>query len=128
MGADLLQRYREIVDELTADLHLSAPDNALEESLSIQTRLHPKSWKTFEVQSDLGEALLMLGRLDESVPLLQEGYEGLNQNAETIPLSIRKDKLKKAVLRLRKLAESQVQPAEVKKWQQELDSLNDTKD
>ncbi len=89
-------------------LNLDRPEDALpilEECMTIRTKLHPESWKTFEVQSDLGQALFKLGRTEEAMPNLKLGYEGLNQNAEKIPLSSRKNKLKKAMLRLRELAE-----------------------
>lgn len=61
----------------------------LRQALEIQTLKVPGSWRRFQTETLLGEALAELGRFDEARPLLTTGMEGMTQRVATIPFENR---------------------------------------
>ncbi len=95
----------------------------LEEMLGKPFVVDNDGWSKFDAQSQYGGILLKLGRIEESVDLLQNGYRDLNRVANTMPALTRKMLLRRALERLIKLAEAQQRPDDLAQWQQKLDEL-----
>jgi tetratricopeptide (TPR) repeat protein len=93
----------------------------LRECLTIRQKNRPDLFKTFEVQSLLGKALLAQQRYAEADPLLQEGYEGLKQRAATIPAHFHHVDPTQALEWLVQLYDEWGKPDEAGKWRKELE-------
>src|SRR5262249_8784889 len=59
------------------------------EALAIREAEMPQHWRTAEVRSLLGGALLGRKRVAEAAPLLRSGYEGMARAAAATPLVAR---------------------------------------
>jgi serine/threonine protein kinase len=81
------------------------------------------SWETFNIQSRYGNALLETGNVEDSVELINNGYEGLEKTADAIPAAIRNDVLSDAIQRKIRLGERKGEAKEVEKWKSKLDEL-----
>src|SRR5262249_31518083 len=57
----------------------------LREALAIREKAEPDSWKTFNVMSLLGGALLGQKKIPEAEPLLLDGYLGMKEREAGIP-------------------------------------------
>lgn len=90
----------------------------LRESLAIREQKEPGHWTTFNTQSALGGALLGQQKYAEAEPLLLKGYEGMKQQAKSIPAAATA-RVHEALDRLIELYTITNKPEEVKKWQAE---------
>jgi eukaryotic-like serine/threonine-protein kinase len=90
----------------------------LHECLSINEKARPDDWQTFDARSLLGGALLGQKKFADAEPYLRQGYEGMKQREQAIPLPYA-TALPEAVDRLIELGTATNRPDEVKKWQAE---------
>ncbi len=93
------------------------------ECLAIREKRQPKDWRTFQVRSQLGEALLGQMKFAEAEPFLLAGYEGLYQLKDKLPAAA-KGKLNEANKRLIRLYDSSNRPDEAAKWKAKLPATN----
>ncbi len=106
----------------------------LRESLTIRTKAEPDAWTTFDTSSLLGGALAEEAQLiqdgdtrvattqyADAETLLVQGYEGLKQRAEQIPVE-GKIRLVEALERLVQFYEAAEKPDEAAKWRGELEA------
>ena len=96
----------------------------LEEMLAKPSVIRNDGWSKFDIQSQYGGIALQLGKIEEAVELLINGYEDLQRVANSIPAPYRNERLTRALERLIKLAEAEQQPEDVVRWQKKLDELN----
>src|SRR5262249_3269807 len=82
----------------------------------------PDDWRTFNVRSVLGAALLGQKRFADAEPFLLTGYEGLKQRREKIPRD--SPRLKEALQRLVQFCEATSQPDQAAEWKQKLQELD----
>ncbi|HQR06485.1 MAG TPA: serine/threonine-protein kinase [Gemmatales bacterium] len=92
------------------------------ESLSIRIKQEPDKWRTFNMQSLLGGALLGQKKYAAAEPLLLKGYEGMKKREKDIPLQ-GKPRLPEALDRLIQFYTETTKADEVKKWQAEKEKL-----
>ena len=78
----------------------------------------PQHWRTAEVRSLLGGALLGQKKTAEAAPLLRSGYEGMARSAAAIPL-VDRPRLAEALDRLIAAGEAAGTKAEVAAWKAE---------
>jgi tetratricopeptide (TPR) repeat protein len=90
----------------------------LRECMALGEKARPDDWRTFNVQSLLGGALLRRKKYADAEPLLLKGYEGMKQRQKAIPFRDATS-LPEAVDRLIELGTATNRPDEVKKWQAE---------
>ncbi len=90
----------------------------LREGLAIREKTQPDKWGTFNMQSQLGGALLGQGKYAEAEPLLLRGYAGMKRRRDAIPPQGR-DRLPEAAERLIELYAATKKPAEAAKWRAE---------
>lgn len=95
---------------------------ALRECLSIQEKLGPKAWQTFHTKLLLGCALLGQKKDDQANPLVKDGWEGLKQQAATIP-SEAKPRIVAAQKKVVQILESQEKGEEAARWRSEMESF-----
>jgi eukaryotic-like serine/threonine-protein kinase len=81
----------------------------------------PDAWMTFNLQSQLGGALLGQKKYVDAEPLLLAGYEGMKKQAAKIPPP-GKVRLTEAVERLVQLYEATGKKDEAAKWRKELEA------
>ena len=62
-----------------------AAEPILRECLTIREKALPEDWRTFNIRSLLGRALLGQKKYAEAVALLLAGYEGMKEREATIP-------------------------------------------
>jgi tetratricopeptide (TPR) repeat protein len=93
----------------------------LREALAIRQQHEPDAWTTCNTQSMLGEALAGQQKYAEAEPLLEQGYEGLQQRDAQIPPQ-GQSRLAEAVERLIAFHEAIGKPEEAARWRQELES------
>ena len=60
-------------------------DRLLTEAVAIYEKKNHKSWKKYYAISSLGAAKLGQEKLDETEPMLVEGYDGMNRLEKTMP-------------------------------------------
>ena len=72
----------------------------------------PDGWRTFAMQSALGQCMAGQARFSEAESLLKKGYEGLLKHEHFIPQNSRQARIDQAASRLAKLHESGNQPAD----------------
>jgi serine/threonine protein kinase/tetratricopeptide (TPR) repeat protein len=102
-------------------LHAHQPAEAeplLRECLAVSRKKQADLWMTFHAQSLLGGSLLGQKKYAEAEPLLLEGYEGMKQRADKIPVGA-KPHLAEALERLVQLYEAWGKPDEAAKWRAE---------
>ena len=99
----------------------------LRECLALRERLQPEAWTTDNTRSQLGGALLALGRLDEAEPLLRAGYAGMKEREAAIPPPAR-HRLADAAERLARFCEATGRADEAAEWRRGLDELRATGD
>ena len=87
----------------------------------------PDDWKTFLIESCLGQGLLEQKRHVEAEALLLSGCEGLKQPATQIPASVRSRHLEDAVQGLVRLYESWGKPEQAAEWRKKLSQLEERK-
>ena len=92
----------------------------LRECLQLRKKAAPDSWRTFDTQSTLGEAIMGLKEFEKAEGPLRSGFEGLNQQVDSIPESFRVEILSQAVERLIKLAVLTKDSESEVKWKNEL--------
>jgi serine/threonine protein kinase len=102
---------------------LSAGDPAgaealLREALGVREAEAPRHWRTAEVRSLLGAALLARSKTAEAAPLLRSGYEGMARSAAAIPRADR-PRLAEALDRLIAAGEAAGTEAELAAWKGE---------
>jgi serine/threonine protein kinase/Tfp pilus assembly protein PilF len=87
-------------------------------SLEIRQKIRPDAWTTFSTESLLGGSLLGQQKYTEAEPLLLNGYQGLKQHQQTIPVQ-GQGRVSEALDRLIELYTVTHKPDELKKWQAE---------
>ena len=90
----------------------------LREALAIREVEMPQHWRTADVRSLLGGALLGQKKTAEAAPLLRSGYEGMARSAAAIPL-VDRPRLAEALDRLIAAGEAAGTKAEVAAWKAE---------
>jgi tetratricopeptide (TPR) repeat protein len=95
----------------------------LRESLAQRVRLQPDNWFRFNIESQLGGALLGQKKYSEAEILLVTGYEGMKSREEQIPAAQWPKRLPEALDRLIKLYEETNRPDEAAKYKTERDKL-----
>jgi len=103
--------------------HWSEAEATLRDSLALYDKLKSLHWTKFLAQSYLGGALLGQKKYAEAEPLIIQGYEGLKQHTNEIPLRPRYGIMIGAVERLVKVNEALHKPDEADKWRKILDKL-----
>jgi hypothetical protein len=93
----------------------------LDQCLAIYEKEWPDSWRTFEVKSLLGGALLGQRKYADAEPLLREGYQGMKERAAKI-VPTDQGSLTDALERLVRLHDAWGKPDEATKWRQELEA------
>jgi serine/threonine protein kinase/Tfp pilus assembly protein PilF len=93
----------------------------LRDSLAVRERKLPDDWRTFNTRSLLGEALLGQKKYAEAEPLLRQGYVGLKERADKVPVEGRWN-VANAVERLVQLCDMLEKKDEAAKWRKELDA------
>ena len=91
--------------------------------LEIRRQETPEHWGVANTMSLLGETLLLQQQFEQAKPLLVDGYKQLKETADSIPESVRKQRLKSALSRLVKLAELTEDTKAAQSWQKELEDL-----
>ena len=91
----------------------------LRECLTIREKTKPNDWKTFNVRSLLGSALLGRKKYAEAEPLLHSGYEGMKHRETEIPPPDRRRVLTEALKQLWMLYEGWGKKDEAAKWRKE---------
>jgi serine/threonine protein kinase len=90
--AESLQGYARLIYDRSMSGKNGGLDEAvaaLRESLDIRERLQPDDWQTFDTRSVLGGMLLEAKQYAEAEPLINNGYEGLYQRRDQIPLALK---------------------------------------
>jgi len=87
----------------------------LRECLELRQNAAPDDWRVFNARSLLGGALLGQMRFEAAEPLLLEGYEGLKQREQRIPVGNRVF-IREARERLVQLYEAWGKPAQAAEW------------
>jgi hypothetical protein len=88
----------------------------LRECLAIREKQLPDHWLRFAAVSMLGDALLGQQKYAAAEPLLLEGYDGIKQREDKIPLGFRTIRLTEAVERIVRLYESTGQVEKARMW------------
>jgi tetratricopeptide (TPR) repeat protein len=114
LGLNLLQQRKWTDAEAT-----------LNECLAIRRKTQPDLWSTFNTMSMLGRAMLGQKQYAAAEPLLVQGFLGMKQRADKIPLQ-GKPRLGEAADRLIALYEARGQPDEATKWRKERQTLEPT--
>jgi serine/threonine protein kinase/tetratricopeptide (TPR) repeat protein len=96
----------------------TAAEGLFSEALAIREVEIPQHWRTAEVRSLLGGALLGQNRAAEAAPLLRSGYEGMARSSAAIPL-VDRPWLAEALDRLIAAGEAAGTMVEVGAWQAE---------
>ena len=91
----------------------------LREVLLVRKERIPESWKTYDVLSMLGVALLGQGRLQDAEPLLLEAYQGFEQIEASIP-AVGQIRFTEALERLVALYQASGNAEAAERWQQQL--------
>ena len=94
-------------------------ESLLRECLLIRAKVLPDDWLRFNSISQLGGALLGLGRFAEAEPLLVEGYEGMKSREARIPPPS-KVRLHEAGTRLVQLYEARGNLEKANEWRNRL--------
>ena len=97
----------------------------LTECYDIRLKELPDSWLTYNTQTLLGQSLLELGDKDKATKHLVSGYQGLKKSINSIPESVRAIRMQEAIKRVIKLYKVLDDPAEVEKYESELQSLKE---
>ena len=92
----------------------------LTDCLQLRKNAAPESWLTFNTQSALGEAIMGLKDFEKAEEPLRSGFEGLKKQSDSIPESVRVERMSQAVERLIKLAELTKNSESEVKWKNEL--------
>jgi tetratricopeptide (TPR) repeat protein len=116
---DLADDLALLARNLTGQTRWAEAEPILRESLAIRTKVNPDDWTRHNVMSQLGGALLALGRHAEAEPLVIRGYEGLKARAGAIPLPSG-PRLSEAAARVVRLYESWGKPEEAARWKTKL--------
>jgi tetratricopeptide (TPR) repeat protein len=96
----------------------TAAEALLREALAIHDAEMPLHWRTAEVRSLLGGALLRQKKAAEAAPLLRSGYEGMARSAAAIPL-VDRPRLAEALDRLIAAGDAVGTKAELAAWKAE---------
>jgi tetratricopeptide (TPR) repeat protein len=96
----------------------TAAKSLLRESQAIREAEMPQHWRTAEVRSLLGGALLGQKKAAEAAPLLRSGYERMARSAAAIPL-VDRPRLTEALDRLIAAGEAAGSKAELAAWKAE---------
>jgi tetratricopeptide (TPR) repeat protein len=91
----------------------------LRQALNILEKVLPDDWSTFDVKSNVGEALLEQKKYRDAEPFLVSGYEGLKQRKDQVPAQDR-SRVGRALQRLVRLYDAWGKPDEAAKWRKEL--------
>jgi hypothetical protein len=89
---------------------------AAREALKIRQDLSPNHWRFFDAVSQLGECLLGQDRFAEAEQSLLDGYRGLKQQEQSIPMVHKYKLLNEASQRLVRLYETQGRTQEANQW------------
>jgi serine/threonine protein kinase len=96
----------------------TAAEAPLREALAIREVETPQHWRTAELRSLLGGALLGRKQAAEAAPLLRSGYEGMAKSAPAIPL-VDRPRLEEALDRLIAAGEAAGTKVELAAWKAE---------
>jgi hypothetical protein len=96
----------------------TAAESLLSEALAIRDAEMPQHWRTAEVRSLLGGALLGQKRTAEAAPLLRSGSEAMARSAAAIPL-LDRPRRAEALDRLIAAGDAAGTKAEVAAWKAE---------
>jgi hypothetical protein len=96
------------------------------QSLGVCEERMPDNWRTFHLQSLLGQSLLAQTNYAEAEKLLLAGYDGMKQRASNNPEKIGPE-LKKAAESLAHLYEVLNRPQDVEKWRTAAAALDGSK-
>ena len=88
----------------------------LKEALAIRQEHQEGAWATYDCQSQLGGVLLELGKIEEAIHPLTEGYAGLKRVEKEIPQRLYGERLERAIRRMINLAKAQDKPELVEEW------------
>jgi hypothetical protein len=102
-------------------------ESLLRDCLKVRQQKQPDAWTTFNTQSMLGGALLGQKKYTEAEPLLLEGYQGMKQRQDKIPLAGR-PRLLEALERLVQLYEALDQPDQADQWRKKLQEQKQQKE
>jgi tetratricopeptide (TPR) repeat protein len=111
----LASAYRKMGDFASAE-------PPLRECLILRQQKQPDAWSTFNTQSQLGACLLGQKEYAEAEPLLVQGYEGLKQREDKIPVP-NKVMLRDALERLVQLYDGSGKSDQAARWRAEFQKL-----
>jgi len=74
------------------------------------------SWLRFNAHSLLGASLIGQDRYAEAEQHLIQGYQGMKQREQNIPVQVRQTRLKEALERLVQLYEAWEKPDQAEEW------------
>jgi len=94
----------------------------LRQCLAIRDKNAPTNWRAFETRTLLGGALLYQKKYAEAQPLLRDGYLGLKQRVDQLPLDER-SRMRDALGWLIELAEAWEDKEAAEKWRKEREGL-----
>jgi hypothetical protein len=94
-------------------------ENVLRDALAGREKTTPKAWRRFNTESLLGGSLAGQRRFGEAEPLIVGGYDGMRQQAASIPAYFR-DSLTNASQRVIDLYDAWGKPAQASEWRKKL--------
>jgi tetratricopeptide (TPR) repeat protein len=117
---DTLTSMNHVAGAYVAAGRWAEAERVLLDCLAICDQKRPDDWHRFQARSLLGAALLGQQKYAEAEPHLVQGYEGLKQRADRIPVH-EKTRLTDALERLVQLYDSTGRPQEAARWRKELE-------
>jgi tetratricopeptide (TPR) repeat protein len=111
--ADLLSQFGRC---LIRQAKFAEAGTILRECLEVEMKFRPDGWTNANARSLLGEALAGQNSFQDAEPLLLDGWKGLSETRERIPVRQRDTVLRAAADRLVRLYTSWNRPVEAEKW------------
>jgi hypothetical protein len=109
---------------LVQDNQLVAAEPLLRECVPLMKKRYPNHWQTFRAKTWLGAALLHHDEYEQAEPHLLQGYEGLREREENIPVDERVC-IQTAVKNLVHLYSEWDKPTQAAEWKERLKQDDD---
>ena len=120
--------YSQLMLLMSSDfLKLGKVDEAIKlrrEALEIREGVDPNAWFTHYTKAWIASALVEARQFDEAQKLMDEAYEKLSSNPESIPLGTRKAAILNVMKRQMLLARAKDDQPAVAQWQEKMDELS----
>ena len=108
-------------DNLLKQKKFTAAEPLLRDCLKVREAKLPDDWTTFNARLALGEALAGQKKYADAEPLLLEGYNGMKERQDKMPLLVRSIRLTAALQRLVRLYEATNQKEKAADWRKKLE-------